>query len=562
MNQAIFDRNILSLGSTDPLLASRLGWAELNPRVRFVLSKTHKTVAVLDTPEGARALHSLFDPEREGTRLAETYAPEGFFLFLGFGCAYHILPCLGRSAISRIVILDTDMGLLKAVLGEVDLRALLLDSRVRFLIDPSAEELRAFILSNYFPSLAGDFRTISLRSRVDSEKDFFLDRMRVIKESLDALSDDFTVQSHFGKKWFINTLSNLEAAEKSSTVLVPKRRAIVTGAGPSLEDAIPAIQEERKDCLLIASDTSLPVLLQNGLRPDLVVSIDCQHITYNHFMAGYPRDVPLALDLASPPIITKLTPKMSFFTSSHPFSQYVNSHWRQFPFIDTSGGNVSQAAVSLADRMGVQQILVYGADFSYPEGKSYAREAYVYPYFRSRESRLNSIESLFIHFLFRNQTVSAVWKDGAVRYTSKPMIRYKERLENASRYLRAELIPAPGKGEAIVIQRRETPRSHVSPLFSAGTGKGSWTDFLKTYRERILALPPPRNPVMSYIHGLSQEEKYLWMTLLPVSAVFVKTLSAEKPGAPELLALSRDWTLEAVTRCLRQKSAGGAEERQ
>jgi hypothetical protein len=547
MNQAIFERNLLSLTSTDPRLAAKLGRTAA-ANVRFALSKTQKPVMI---PEGGKALHSLFDPEKEGRRLLETYEQDGFFIFLGFGCAYHILPCLSRPGISQILILDTDLSLFKTVLGEIDLRALLMDSRVRFLIDPAPEELASFMLSNYFPSLAGDIRTVSLRPRVEGEKNFFLDSMKIIRESLDSLSSDFTAQSRFGKKWFANTLYNLEAAQKSSAVLAPGRRAIVTGAGPSLEDAIPAIRRERSGSLLIATDTSLPVLLRRDLCPDAVVTIDCQHISYNHFLSGYPAGVPLVLDLASPPVLTKLSSKPDFFTSGHPFSQYVNAHWRQFPFIDTSGGNVSHAAVSLADRLGAGKIFLYGADFSFPEGKPYAREAYIYPYFRCRENRTHSIESLFAHFLFRNPDTSAVRQGGKLRYTNALMLQYRKSLENACVHLNAELIPVPGRGEQVSPRPgAKTRRAEIPRIFAAGASSQSWKGFLAFYAESLKNLSAPANPVMPYIQNLSKEEKDLWTTILPVSAVFVKDLRQEKPSAPELLCLSRAWTLETIERVL------------
>ncbi|MDR1932985.1 MAG: DUF115 domain-containing protein [Spirochaetales bacterium] len=554
MNQAIFERNILSLRRSDPGLAARLVRAAAAANAGFTLSKTQKTVMVLDTGEGRRALHSLFDPEKEGQRLLAACARDGFLLFLGFGCAYHILPCLTRPEISRIVILDRDIGLLKAALGEIDLRPLFIDPRVCFLVDPAPEELRSFVLSNYFPALAGDLRTVALRPRVEMEKDFFHGCMQIIRESLDALSGDFTTQNRFGKKWFLNTLSNLEAAGKSFAALIPKRGAIVTGAGPSLEYAIAGIKNSRKENLLIATDTSLPVLLQHDLCPDAVISMDCQHISYNHFLAGYPEGVPLVLDLASPPVIARLTQKLIFFTSGNPFSQYLAGRWRQFPFIDTSGGNVSYAAVCLADSLGAQEIFLYGADFSYPEGKSYAREAYIYPFFRGRESRVESIESLFAHFLFRGP-VSAVWENGCVRYTGAGMLHYRERLENLCGALRARLVPCPGKGEPIVMKnpaRENPPRPRGGGAlrsFAAESGKGSWREFLAAYRESLRALPPPHKPVMSYLHGLSKEEKDVWTTLLPVTAACFRP-PAEKPDAPELLELARSWALKTIERFL------------
>jgi hypothetical protein len=552
MNQAIFERNVLSLTSTDPRLAAKLSRAEESGDARFVLSKTGKPVLSLHSGEGEKALHSLFDPEREGRRLLETYPQDGFFIFLGFGCAYHILPCLEQPRISQIVILDKDLGLLKRVLGEIDLRALLMDSRVRFLIDPQPGELGGFLLSNYFPSLAGDLRTVSLRPRVEAEKDFFLGSTNIIRESLQTLSGDFTVQSSFGKKWFANTLRNLEAAQRSTTVLAPRRRAIVTGAGPSLEDAIPLIRKDRGGSALIATDTSLPVLLRHDLCPDAVVSIDCQHISYNHFLSGYPAEVPLVLDMASPAVVTKLSSKPVFFTSGHPFSQYINAHWRQFPFIDTSGGNVSHAAVSLADSLGAEKIFLYGADFSSPGGKPYAREAYIYPYFRYRENRTHSIESLFAHFLFRNRNTVCVWQNGKARYTNAMMLSYKERLENSCACLSGELIPAPGGGEPIKPGSRAgcRPPARIPRIFAAGTSSRDWRDFLAVYAESLKNLPPPIDPVMAYIGNLPKDEKDLWATVLPVSTVFVKTLQREKPSAPELLNLSRAWTLEMIGRAL------------
>jgi hypothetical protein len=171
----------------------------------------------------------------------------------------------------------------------------------------------------------------------------------------------------------------------------------------------------------------------------------------------------------------------------------------------------------------------------------------VYPYFRSRETRLSSIESLFIHFLFRGKTTSAVWENGEVRYTNAGMLQYKERLENSCANLRAELVPRPGKGERIVIKnfpRVEAPLT----LFAAGQARGSWREFLASYKEKLCALPPPRSPVMSYLHGLSKDEKELLTTLLPVSAACFKETQTRKPETQELLDLSRAWTIEMIDR--------------
>ena len=158
---------------------------------------------------------------------------------------------------------------------------------------------------------------------------------------------------------------------------------------------LPRIRELRDSGTLIATDTSLPYLLEVDIAPDLVISIDCQQITYHHFLSGYPGGIPLVLDLASPSGITRVSRNTVFFSSGHPFSQYVSSNWRHFPRIDISGGNVSHAAVSLADTLGADEIHLFGTDFSFPNGKSYARGTYIYPYFMERDSRTAPLEARF-----------------------------------------------------------------------------------------------------------------------------------------------------------------------
>ncbi|MCL1818933.1 MAG: hypothetical protein FWG35_08365 [Spirochaetaceae bacterium] len=240
---------------------------------------------------------------------------------------------------------------------------------------------------------------------------------------------------------------------------------------------------------------------------------------------------------------------MIFFTSGHPFSRYINSRWRRFPFIDTSGGNVTHAAVSLADSLGAREIHLYGADFSCPEGKSYAREAYAYPYFRCRETRLAGIESLFTHFLFRTTSTRAVWHGREVRYANASLAQYKERLESSSRGLRARLVPVPGKGETL---RIAAPAGDKEPpaIFAASARRGSWKEFLAAYGAGIAKLPAPGSPIISYLRGLSPEERDIVTTLLPAAAVFVRAARKEKIPAPRLLYLARSWTREELEKTL------------
>jgi hypothetical protein len=219
--------------------------------------------------------------------------------------------------------------------------------------------------------------------------------------------------------------------------------------------------------------------------------------------------------------LTGISDQPVFFTSGHPFSKFVNGKWRKFPHIDTSGGNVSHAAASLADALGAQTILLFGADFSFPRGKSYARGTYLYPHFRSQESRLAPTETSFFSFIFRNPEILRNDESEPIRYTTKPMISYKKRLEEASGGLRARLVPVEGEGEPLepaVPTKRSNDSSIVGTMFTAGSASMNWREFLEWYDSILGGLPEPTESLAAYRATLSQEQMDAVTTLFPASA--------------------------------------------
>lgn len=550
-NRALFDRNLLALSTSHPELCEKLGHVKEKSSLSMETSRSGKWVPVLKHEGRNYYLHSRFDPEKEGNRFLEMYPGGGCFIFLGLGGGYHIQPFLKRHDISLILIVDKDLTLFKDLLSSMDLRELIFDKRVRFLIDYTPEEMERFLLSEYIPGLSGNLQTVMLRQRLQINQDYFQEISDAVRTTINIIADDFTVQTYFGKKWFTNILANLPKSEASIARLKPVKKAIVTAAGPSLEDQIHLIKKQKESAYLIATDTSLPVLLKFDITPDVVVSIDCQDISYHHFIQGYPREVPLVLDLASPPDLTRYSDNTVFISSSHPLSQYINAHFRHFPFIDISGGNVAHAAISLGNELGAKEIYLYGADFSYPEGKAYSRGTYVYPYFMTKEDRFSSLESQMFSFMLRNINIEKEKVDDYFRYTTKPMISYKNRLEEFSLTLDSKVIPVQGKGVKISIPEKDKKKSpyQIVTLFSAGKAHSDWKSFLTMYLKDLESLPEPEAPIHSYFSGLQDYQRALWTTLFPVLAVLRKNYPPQGiPSPVELLNELKEWSCRTVAR--------------
>jgi len=534
--------NLSALASRQPSLAASVLAATPDPRFVSLSARNGMIVPGVRSAAGTVPLHSVYDPRQESTRLAESLRGAGFLVVCGMGGGFHIAALLEDPGVHAVIVIEKDAAVLRSLFAQVPLARLLGDPRVVLAAGQGA--IRETVLSGWQPALMGGMRTVPLRPWCDQEPAFFDAAFVEVQAAVEAVRGDYSVQSHFGKRWHANIVMNLARAEAAPHAIRPRATAAVTAAGPSLELQLPRLAAERDRVLLVATDTSLPALVRSGIRPDVVLSIDCQNHGYHHFLQGIPTETSLFLDLASPPLLARLLVPPVFVASAHPFVRYIDSHWRKMPPIDTSGGNVTHAAVSLARALGARRIAVYGADFSYPDGKAYARGTYLYDYFWTEQSRLSPAEARLFSFVHHSTQARREVHGGRVLYTTPLLLGYRERFMRLMNSMDAEIVPVPGAGLDLFLNGKKSaapasaetdpwPRSGQSP-------SSSWREFLSEYARNVERLPP----VGAVSHG---HEKELWSTILPVAARVVR-----EGGAPGLPALeeARRWSLQRIRRVL------------
>ncbi|MDR3275961.1 MAG: DUF115 domain-containing protein, partial [Treponema sp.] len=559
----VFERNLLALSARDPGLCSRLSGAETTlGRYRFLEARTGETVpALVDGAGTAHPLHSLMDPRKEAARLMEASlegAGAGYLVLLGLGGGFLARAALEGPGVSplgveRVLVLDYDINGTAELLASGDYIQLFKDPRFSLLIDPSHEALERHILESYLPVLHGGIRVIPLRARTEYGREQFAAAGESLRRAIDQVSGDYSVQAFFGRRWFANIIRNLPQAEARDSPLPPVREAVICAAGPSLEEQLPEIASRcapaggaSGGAYLVATDTALPCLLGRGIVPNAVVSIDCQHISYQHFMEGLPAETVLFLDLASPPLLASLSSRPRFFAGGHPLARYLSRYWRPFPEIDTSGANVTYAALSLAEYLGARRIRLYGADFSYPLGKTYARGTYIYPYFDARQHRLAPLETQASGLLYRSASLLKLPGKRGWYYETPVLRGYRRGIEARTAAMEASVSAAPGGGAPINLPPGKaagdifgTARPGARPLrlFTAGAARGSAGDFLQDYRRDVAALPLPEQSLTDYLAGLGDRERLILTSLLPGAAHFKRRYG--KLAGRELLEAAR-----------------------
>jgi len=518
---SLFEKNLLALSKRNPELSIKLSKIVLKEsRYKFLESRTGEMIPNWIDPQGAaHPLHSMMDPKREAKRLIETVQSEGFIVILGLGAGFYAEEALKREETGFVLTVEYDLAALAELLRQRDYTCLFDDPGFSLAVDLSGEELQRLILSLYQPVLFGGIRVIPLRARADFDGKSFSIAAKAMEEAIDQTSSDYSVQARFGSRWLSNIIRNLKNAGEVKGSIPQIHRAIVCAAGPSLSLQIPAIRKKRNEAFLIAVDTSLPCLLNAGITPDAVISIDCQHISYYHFMDGLPESALLFLDLASPPLLASRSINRFFFASAHPLTRYISLVWKKFPELDTSGGNVTYAAVSLAEQLGAGEIELYGADYSYPEGVSYARGAYIYSLFAKRQNRLSPLEAQCSDFLYRTPLEKIYCPDsaGSWYYENRLLKFYREALEKKCLNMDAALMPAKGLGAPIRVRQVDN-RKNKNRIFYFDKPATQAEDFLLQYKNKIASLSKPEKNAALYLVSLSDEQRSVFATILPLAA--------------------------------------------
>ena len=517
-------------------------------KIRYVFSESRsgENVPSIVLPSGnTLSLHSTVDPKREAQRLICSIADDiGFLVFLGLGGGFAPQAALEITD-AYIVVIDFDKESAASLLGSGDFSKLLNSNRFSLLLDPSGEEINKTITENYLPALYGGITTIPLRARTEQSRTEFENAVSVIQEAVESVKNDYSVQSHFGIRWFSNIIRNVRNINGNSNAFFNEKKQIqnaaIAAAGPSLDRQLTSLKDAKaKGHFIISCDTALPVLLHNALVPDAVVSIDCQHISYYHFIGCDLKNIPLILDIASPPSFYTLSQSPVFFISGHPLAKYINSVWRNFIQLDTSGGNVTHACLSLVENSGARNITFYGADFAYINSQTYAKGAYIYPYFEQRQNRLSPAEKHASALLYRSPFLSPDntrqnhHAENNQYYETSSLRFYRKKLEEKIQSIDAEITFAKGYGAPVKERSSGGARSAdgTTGEASSGTknhlynlrrnsadGKINGAEFLEQYRDDIAALPEGEG---NYLKKLNIKEKQIFTTLLPFAAAVKK----------------------------------------
>ncbi len=536
----LFRRNTAAISQRYPTLTNTLMNSTPDPHYRVALAKTEMPIPVYTAGDETIHINSPYDPEKEAERIAGAATNPGgsstSYLVLGLDAGY-LAKSLLKPDVELVIIVECEISYLRFLIESFDFTAQFSDPRLRLICSDSLDFASSTLLAEYLPLLHGDISVVPRSPRERMRDSFFSELRSRIPRVLRDTSIDISTQKKFGLRWMRNIVSNAEiasfAAKENYRVLsdYTGRKIHVTAAGPTLETSLDQLSSTTPGECIVATDTSLPSLIAAGIDPDFVVSVDCQAYSYHHFLSGIPGGTRLVLDLSSPPPLYRSGNAVIPVAGGHPFAGYVSRFFFPFIGIDTSGGNVTHAAVSFADRLAGREIVLHGADFSYPEGKLYANETYLYPHFRSSERRTSSLETMFGRMLLERSDLFHTRSDtGAVLYGTILLDSYRQKLEGLTPRLETPLTSPTVNRHPQAKEPSRIVQSQVKDKKTDLTQK-TWASFCGEVLHDLDSLEIGIGAVNAIIDSLDTRKKLLLVSLMPISAHYLNLDERQRGGA-------------------------------
>ncbi|VVN09539.1 hypothetical protein PS662_03778 [Pseudomonas fluorescens] len=341
------------------------------PRVWYRLSVENSATLQTDLVKGLDStlsingiqLTSRHDRKREAALQAQTLPVESPVVHVyGTGLGDLQLQLLERAGLERVYVHILNGAVFALVLQLLDQQQWLGDPRVELLYAGELAEIRLpyFALPSELV-LADDFNA-KIRDRLISET-----HLTFNNREFDPANPEIAerLQASFERVRGDADASGLFASCSG-------REVFVIATGPSLEqhfDTLRAVREQSQRPLFICVDTAYRPLVEHGITPDVVVTID-QRISARHLPSDATSAITLVyMPLVDPAVLEAWQGKRYVAYSASPVYEHMR---QQLPKAQLFvGGSVIHPAVDLAVKMGASQITLFGADFAFPNNKTH-----------------------------------------------------------------------------------------------------------------------------------------------------------------------------------------------
>lgn len=476
---ALFLKNMAQLWRADPELAVRLDEIDDDQRLPLEPTRSGHWTTAMSTPDGRRCyLASRYDPMKEAQARMDALSLEDKFCFFvgGFGLGYDIQALHARlTGEAAIVVGEPSLPLLATALCCVDLSEVIASRRLVILTSEDKARLHArmephnalmMLGAQFLPhppsqQIAGDFH-----ARV---RNLLTDYVTFVRMALVTLVQNSQVTCR-------NVAHNLVAYLSTPPISIFQqsfrgRPGIIVSAGPSLRKNIDLLPQAKGKAVICAVQTVLKPLLQRGVRPDFVTSLDYHEVSKHYFEgAGDLSDVHLIAEpKATWHVVDGYPGPMSLLDND--FAHLLVGEALAARAGLTAGATVAHLAFYFLRHIGCDPIIFVGQDLAYTGHVYYMPGVEMHHTWQSEINRFNTMEMREWERLARAREILRKAEDvqGREVYTDELLFSYLEQFEKdlagaAVRAIDATEGGARIRGTEVMTLRQALDRFCAEPL--------------------------------------------------------------------------------------------------
>lgn len=386
--QNIYEKNFNALKIKDPLLALALANIKPNEKFDVFMDKDPANFNIIDKKSNTPVF--LGKPLEETMQKVDDFSPYVhypylYFYGLGNGVFYRLL--LGNPQHKRIVVIEPEIEILFIVFNLLDFTEEILSDRMIFLYS----KLCTYHLINSLFEMDKDSKIYSkvydlhiFNPYYEKHSDEILKLnqyfIKAIEHSVISVGND-TRDAIIGIKQHIQ---NLPDALRSPTLLnlvenlKNRDTAIIVSTGPSLSKQLETLKKIAPFVTIFCIDASFPILYKNGIKPDVVLSLERVEATAR-FYYDTPEEAQDGVVFAITSIVHKRL-KESINRGIKQFSFRPFGYTNLFGFHEYGYLGIGMSAANMAYELIVhsrfKRCIIIGQDLAFGnDGSSHAKNA-------------------------------------------------------------------------------------------------------------------------------------------------------------------------------------------
>lgn len=398
-----------------------------------------------------RYLHSKYDPVKEARTQVAQFAAQGepstSIIVFGVGMGYMLYELLNLLPPYGMMYVFEPEGSLYPLFFDHGGEGLLMDTRIQFFSYADDNELTHHLSNDVLTLQNCDafsfFSSTAYMSVFPEEYNRIVETINTVSSNL--LSHKTSIHA-LGTHWCTDYLRNYpylfeSASAKALFHRFSGKTAVIVAAGPSLTKNVRFLKNFRNQCLIIATDTALRVLENEGIRPHLVVSVSGNPAAYQKLRdTGYGRLPLLYKSQTAADVLANHNGSKFYARFNNVFLNRVLEEMGIDAGLIESGGSVACSSLDLAVKLGCTTVVFVGQDLALTGGEYHAKNATGYT--SQSQVDLFGMETADIHgqpvLTLKNLYQYKLWIEEYISRT--PRVRFIDATEGGARIDGTELL--------------------------------------------------------------------------------------------------------------------------